>query len=125
MRVCVDIDGVICNFKNKNQSYSDVEPIDGAVEKINNLRANGHYIILYTARRMKTHNSNLGLVINDIGKITIDWLEKYGIEYDEIYFGKPWANVYIDDNAYRFKSWDLINDSGDNLPISNEDQVGK
>ena len=36
------------------------------------------------------------------------WLERHGIEYDEIYFGKPNAEVYIDDRALRFSTWDAI-----------------
>ncbi len=119
MRICIDIDGVICHIKNKNQSYVDVEPIEGASEKIKALKDNGHYIILHTARRMKTHKGNVGSVISDIGKITIDWLEKYEIPYDEIYFGKPWANIYIDDNALRFQNWSEIDDLGQNFPTYN------
>ena len=34
-----------------------------------------------------------------IGKITFDTLDKYDIPYDEIYFGKPYADYYIDDLA--------------------------
>ena len=51
---------------------------------------------------MKTHQSNQGKINKDIGKITLDWLDKYKIEYDEIYFGKPWANIYIDDNGFNY-----------------------
>ena len=58
----------------------------------------GHTIIIHTARRMKTHKGNLGKVMADIGKITFDTLEKYNIPYDEIYFGKPDADFYIDDS---------------------------
>ena len=125
MRICIDIDGVICKLKKKGQSYSELEPVDGAIDKINKIRNNGHYIILYTARRMKTHQSNTGKIIKDIGKITLEWLDKYGIEYDEIYFGKPWANVYLDDNALRFSSWDDISGDGSSFPPSNESKFLK
>jgi hypothetical protein len=37
--------------------------------------------------------------MKDICKITCDTLEKYEIPYDEIYFGKPYADFYIDDLA--------------------------
>ena len=94
-------------------------PIDGAPEKIRELKSSGHYIILHTARRMKTHNGNLGRVISEIGKVTIDWLKKYDIPYDEIYFGKPWANLYIDDNGFRFKNWEDLDGSGDDFPEYN------
>ena len=72
---------------------------------------------------MKTCNGNIGLVQRRIANITMDWLKKYKIPYDEIHFGKPWADIYIDDNAYRFVEWDKIDGNGDNLPQSHESQV--
>ena len=48
---------------------------------------------------MKTHNGNIGKIMNDVGIITFETLNKFEIPYDEIYFGKPYANVYIDDLA--------------------------
>ena len=105
MRVCVDIDGVLCCLRERDQSYESLSPIEGAVESLRLLRAQGHYIILYTARHMKTTNSNLGRVLATQGQITLDWLRKNKFEYDEIYFGKPFADVYIDDLAIKFDSW--------------------
>jgi capsule biosynthesis phosphatase len=116
MRICLDLDGVICDFKKEGETYSDVKPINGAVEKIKCLKDSGHYIIINTARHMKTCGSNLGLLNARISKITIEWLEKHDIPFDEIYFAKPWAQIYIDDNAFRFTNWEEISDSGDNLP---------
>ena len=120
MRICIDIDGVLCHLKQENQSYADIEPIAGAVEKLRALRAHGHVIILFTARHMKTCNGNLGLVMARIGRSTLDWLARYEVEYDEIYFGKPWADIYLDDNAMRFHAWDEIEADGSNLPRSTE-----
>ena len=120
MRICIDLDGVIADFKNENESYSDVKPIKGAAKKIKALKESGHYIIIYSARNMKTQNGNLGKVIANVGQITINWLNKNNIVYDEIYFGKPWADIYIDDNAIRFESWKDIKDDAKNLPISSE-----
>lgn len=120
MRICLDLDGVICELKQENQTYLDVAPIEGAIDKIKDLKGAGHYIIINTARHMKTCGSNLGLINARITKMTLDWLEKHDIPYDEIYFGKPWAQVYIDDNAFRFADWSSIAADGSNLPISNE-----
>lgn len=122
MRICIDLDGVICQLRKENEVYKDLKPVDGAIEKITNLKNNGHYIILYTARRMKTHHANTAKVIADIGKITLDWLAKYNIPYDEIMFGKPWANIYIDDNAFRFSNWDEIKGDSSSFPMYNEDK---
>lgn len=124
-RICIDLDGVIANFKQNQETYSDVLPIDGAVEKINKLKEAGHYIIIFTARHMKTCNGNVSLVIAKQGKITLDWLAKHNVPFDEIHFGKPWADVYIDDNAFRFSDWSQINDQGTNLPTSSESKEFK
>eukprot|EP01127_Copromyxa_protea_P012940 TRINITY_DN3417_c0_g1_i1.p1 TRINITY_DN3417_c0_g1~~TRINITY_DN3417_c0_g1_i1.p1 ORF type:complete len:399 (+),score=57.15 TRINITY_DN3417_c0_g1_i1:810-2006(+) len=48
---------------------------------------------------MKSHNGNAGLTLKDVGPVTFETLEKFQIPYDEIYFGKPEAHVYIDDMA--------------------------
>ena len=42
------------------------------------------------------------------------------IIYDEIYFGKPYADVCIDDNAYRFRFLDKIDGNGNSLQLSAE-----
>jgi capsule biosynthesis phosphatase len=110
MRIVIDLDGVICPIKQKHQSYAELIPLTGAVEKLSELRKNGHYIIIQSARNMATCESNVGKVIRNIGKITLDWLEKWKIEYDEIYFGKPNAEIYIDDRCVRFIDWNIITD---------------
>lgn len=111
MRIVIDLDGVICPVKLPHESYAALEPIPGAIEKLRELRSAGHYIIIQTARNMATCESNLGRVMKNIGGLTLDWLERHGVEYDEIYFGKPNAEIYIDDRGLRFSSWDQITES--------------
>jgi hypothetical protein len=48
---------------------------------------------------MTTHSNNVGRVTADIGRVTFETLEKFDIPYDELIFGKPIADVYIDDRA--------------------------
>lgn len=120
MRICVDLDGVIAGLKSEGQTYSDVVPVAGAVEKLCALKENGHYIIINTARHMKTCNANAGLVNARIARVTLEWLEKHGIPFDEIYFSKPWADVYLDDNAHRFENWNLIDADGASFAPSTE-----
>ncbi|GAH31847.1 unnamed protein product, partial [marine sediment metagenome] len=76
MRIAIDLDGTICPIKAPHQSYADLQPRHSAVEKIRALRANGHYIIILTARNMATCQSNLGKVMKNIGKLTLDWLDE-------------------------------------------------
>lgn len=105
MRIVIDLDGTICNLKEKHETYADVMIKPGAAEFIKNLRGTGHYVIIQTARNMATCDSNLGKVMKNVGKVTLEWLEKNEVEYDEIYFGKPNAHLYIDDRALRFEDW--------------------
>jgi hypothetical protein len=69
------------------------------ISLLKNLKKLGHTIIIYTARQMNSYNHNIGRAIRDIGLVTFQTLEKFNIEYDEIIFGKPIADIYIDDKA--------------------------
>lgn len=108
MRIGVDLDGTICEIKQEHQSYSDVKPIPDAVEKLQELNRQGHEIIIMTARHMKTCLGDSSKVVARVGKITLDWLNKYKVPYDEIHFGKPNTDIYIDDRCIRFDSWNKI-----------------
>ena len=111
-RICIDLDGTICEIRKNGQSYSDVKVKPGAREKINSLKAEGHTIIINTARNMATTGHNVGKVVRNVGKITLDWLEENNIEYDEIFFGKPNADITIDDRVLRFNDdWDNISEN--------------
>ena len=123
MKICIDLDGVICELRKPGQTYAEVQPLSGAVEKIRSLKEDGHYIIIYTARHWKTCNGNVGLILARQGLTTLQWLERHDIPYDEIHFSKPYADVYIDDGAVRFVSWDKIKADGSNLPMSQETKM--
>jgi capsule biosynthesis phosphatase len=99
LRVCFDLDNTLVTFPAVIDDYSSVKPIQKNIELLKNLKKKGHEIIIYTARRMKTHNNNVGKVIKDIALTTINTLEKFDIQYDELIFGKPLADIYIDDKA--------------------------
>lgn len=103
LRICIDLDGTICEIRQEGQTYADVKVKVGAVEKIRQLRAAGHTIIIHTARNMGSTGHNVGKALKNVGKMTFEWLEKNGIEYDEIFFGKPNADITIDDRVVRFQ----------------------
>jgi len=98
-RFCFDLDGTLVSFPKIKNDYTSVEPINKNIEFLRYLKKMGHIIIIHTARNMLTQNGNLGKVLANIGKITFDTLEKFNIPFDEIYFGKPQADFYIDDLA--------------------------
>lgn len=99
MRFCFDLDGTLVTAPLKTGDYRTVQPILRNIHYVRYLKSLGHTIIIHTARRMKTHQGNVGGVIRDIGRITLDTLDEMEIPYDELYFGKPYADFYIDDKA--------------------------
>jgi capsule biosynthesis phosphatase len=102
-RFCFDLDNTLVTFPKIPGDYTSVDPIYSTISILKYLKKMGHTIIIYTARRMKTHSGDLGKVVKDIGKVTFETLEKFDIPYDEIIFGKPYAHFYIDDlgiNSY-------------------------
>ena len=102
-RVCFDLDNTLFGPPQRSGDYSTCRPIPRAVRMCRHLKTMGHHIILHTARRMRTHGANVGAVVADVGAVTIQSLQDAGIDYDELHFGKPWAQFYIDDcgvNAY-------------------------
>lgn len=100
----MDIDGTLCEIKSKEIEYIDVKPLDDMIKKLKQYKNKGFYIILYTSRQMRTHKANLGRINANTAKTLFEWLDKYDIPYDEIYFGKPWCGkngFYVDDKAIR------------------------
>jgi capsule biosynthesis phosphatase len=99
MRICFDLDNTLVTYPETPGNYSTVKPIQKMIDLLLFLKKQGHEIIIYTARRMETHKSNIGKVLKDIALVTFATLDKFGILYDEIIFGKPIADIYIDDRA--------------------------
>jgi len=99
LRICFDLDNTLVTFPQIPNDYSTVLPIHSTIGAARQLKARGHEIIIYTARRMKTHKNNVGAVIADIAAQTIRTLDDFSIPYDELIFGKPVADIYIDDRA--------------------------
>lgn len=98
-----------------DQSYGELSPVPGAVEVLRDLKRDGHYLIVYTARHMKTCGGNVGAAIARQGLTTLEWLRQNGIVVDEVCFGKPYADLYVDDCAMRFTSWSDFKLDIDNL----------
>lgn len=99
LRICFDLDNTLVTYPTVVGDYNTVKPITTMIHLLRDLKKDGHEIIIYTARRMQTHKYNVGKVMKDIGMITFHTLEQFGIPYDEIYFGKPIADIYVDDRA--------------------------
>ena len=98
-RFCFDLDNTLVTCPTVPGDYTTCKPILRVIDYVKRLHADGHYIIIHTARRMRTHGGNIGRVTADVGAITIQQLQDYAVPYDELIFGKPFADFYIDDKA--------------------------
>jgi|TARA_R110002020_G_scaffold38425_1_gene115515 capsule biosynthesis phosphatase len=117
MRICIDVDGTIVPTRQQDQKYEDLIPFNNAVASIQQLKEQGHIIILLTARHMQTCNNNIGEIVAKQGNILIPWLNKWKIPYDELHFGKPLADIYVDDRGLPFTgNWlNTLNNIEDSL----------
>lgn len=92
-----DIDDTICN--NKNRDYANAIPYTDVINKINELHEQGAKIILYTSRGMVSCNGDLQKIIKKNKAILEEWLKKNNVAYDDLVFGKPLGDLYVDDKA--------------------------
>lgn len=102
--IVMDIDGTLCPIKHPSEEYSDLAPYPEMVERLREYHEAGFYIILNTARNMRTHGGSIGLINKHTAKVMLEWLEEHNISYDEIYYGKPWqgkGGFYVDDKTIR------------------------
>lgn len=90
---CVDIDGTICT---EQCEYEDAMPINKTINIINKLYENNK-IILFTSRGYTSKK--------DWSSLTKSQLKKWGVKYNELCFGKPYADYYIDNKAIDILEW--------------------
>ena len=86
----IDIDGVIASLVLEGD-YSRAKPIKENINYINKLKINGVKIVLFTARGSMSGKNWRNLTKNQ--------LKEWGVLYDELLFGKPAGDLYIDDKA--------------------------
>ena len=98
MRIAIDLDNTINHAS--EHGYGEELIQEGALETIKEWKEQGHEIIIHTARNMETFAGNIGKALGAQGLTTLQWLEKMGIPYDELWW-KPGADVYIDDKALK------------------------
>ena len=118
MRIVFDLDGVICELKKPSESYGEVKPKLDVIKLVNELHNNGDHIIIHTGRHMRTCDGNVNEVIKKVGKITKEWLKKNNVKYDELIFGKPHADMYIDDLGVTFDSADELKVKMDGIKLN-------
>lgn len=92
---CFDIDGTLCT--NTEGDYQKAQPLYDRIEKLNALYDQGCKIVLFTARGSTTKI--------DWSEVTKAQMNAWGVKYHELLFGKPYADIFIDDKAVNDKDW--------------------
>jgi len=105
MIYCFDIDGTLCT--NTEGEYGKAEPYPDVIARVNSVYDARHRVILYTARGSTTGTDWL--------ELTKSQLCSWGVKYHELHFGKPSADVYIDDKAINLQHWRTKGSSDDEL----------
>lgn len=101
MRFCFGLDGTLVTgpSDDEERDYETCKPIAKNIAIARELHEAGHTIIIYTDRGMKRRGGAVAAALADVGRLTFAQLEAHGIPYDEVVFGKPHADVYVDDRA--------------------------
>jgi len=107
--LAIDFDGVIHNAdKGWHDGTCYGDPLPGSLEALLNL-SEKYNIVIFTAKA----KPDRPLVDGKTGVIhVLEWLKKYNVaQYiDSVTSEKPRADLYIDDNGYRFENWkDTLN----------------
>lgn len=94
---CFDLDGTLCS--NTEGLYDQAVPFLDMIDEVNRLKADGHNILIYTARGSGTGK--------DWSAVTERQLAQWGVTYDRLILGKPAADVYVDDRAVNVSEFRL------------------
>ena len=92
MTYVFDLDGTLCTTEGRD--YINAEPIDARIAEVRRLKADGHTVLIDTAR-----GSGTGI---NWRALTLLQLQMWGVPCDELRVGrKPAGDLYIDDKGVR------------------------
>lgn len=97
MRAVFDLDDTICIHKNRD--YPNAEPILPVIEKMRQMKKDGWEIVIYSARGQVSCNRDLALIESRNRAVVEEWLRKHNVPCDELVFGKPLGDLYVDDKG--------------------------
>ena len=96
--IVFDVDDTICHTKNRN--YADAQPNKKMIDKINYLHDVLFYkVVLYTSRGVVSCGGVIEDIIKSNQDILQNWLYQNNVHYDELQFGKPIGDLYVDDKC--------------------------
>jgi phosphoserine phosphatase len=92
-----DLDGTLCTLTDGD--YKSALPYPERIEIVNQLFKEGHEIVIFTARGMRSENGNSMSAKEKWELVTIEQLELWGIKHHRLILGKPAGDFYIDDKG--------------------------
>lgn len=98
LRIVFDIDDTISRVRTKGD-YANAEELTDVTDQIRSLKRQGHTIILHTARGMVSCGGDPEAARKKNETILKTWLSEHDVPYDEIWWGKPYADLYVDDKG--------------------------
>lgn len=96
MEIYIDIDNTICYTEGTD--YPSAQPIWANIERANKLYDEGHRIVYWSARGMKS-----GI---NWRELTERQLKEWGVKYHELRLDKPPYDVFIDDKTINTFDWE-------------------
>ena len=101
MKYYIDLDNTLCHTLNGD--YINSEPIIERIQKVIELKNEGHKIYIWTARGSRSGN--------DYTQLTLNQIQNWNIPYDQLIMGKPDFDIFIDDKCCNVDSlWRIPND---------------
>lgn len=103
MKIAIDFDGVLHGY---SQGWGDGSiydpPVPGAGEAMKKMKEAGHTLYIFSTRTNPIFKKKDQA--NDQKKMMEDWLKEHDIPFDKVWtFGKPMADIFIDDRAIGFR----------------------
>ncbi|KAJ1622864.1 hypothetical protein T492DRAFT_1059114 [Pavlovales sp. CCMP2436] len=114
LRFCFDLDSTLLCW---DSAAHALLPLTDNIELVIALKSAHHYIILQTAASMDAGRDpratgNVGRAVARAGPMIFEALKKHNIPFDELHFGKPAADFYIDSVTLNAGAGTLAKDIG-------------
>lgn len=103
MKAVFDLDDTISVHKNRD--YENAQPIPETIERMRALKAAGWEICIYSARGQHSCNGDIALIEKRNRSVVEKWLSKQNVPFDELLFGKPLGDLYVDDKGMSLEAF--------------------
>jgi hydroxymethylpyrimidine pyrophosphatase-like HAD family hydrolase len=94
MRIVIDIDGTLCTEDTPDMTQR--QPYVDRIAKLNAMYDDGHEIVIFTSRGMNSSRDDQQASDLKYRIFTENQLKAWGVKYTALFFGKPNADLYID-----------------------------